>query len=304
MAPFDHLGFDERQLKDKLSLALDQEKLFKQIDNIPELHGAGVIYIDKNYTMVELRPFSAICRIEPVKVVLREPPEGLNQAQFSAHLKGAQSDARESRLVGEIAGAALSCSAAFLGWIVVLGSSVAIPLTGGTSSAITYLAAAAGTASFLQCINGGLRIRNELNDPELNDYLDSQEWYQHITFSLDVISLAGAIAAGAATLKAVKLLQANTNKSTINILKGLSRPEKKRLTQDIIRLNHPGISNKLLKGLVRNGNFPKRYTGIQINHTLKLQLKDAIGASMSFAGSALSGTINSLAIGIYEELAK
>jgi hypothetical protein len=31
-------------------------------------------------------------------------------------------------------------------------------------------------------------------------------------------------------------------------------------------------------------------------------LKDAVGASMSFAGSALSGNVNSLAVGIYEEL--
>ena len=35
---------------------------------------------------------------------------------------------------------------------------------------------------------------------------------------------------------------------------------------------------------------------------LRLQVKDAIGASMSFGGSGLSGAVNSLAVGIYEEL--
>ncbi|WDD99823.1 hypothetical protein [Thalassomonas actiniarum] len=304
MAPFDHMGFNETQLLNKLSFSLDQQKLFKQIDNIPELHGAAVLYVDKDFTMVELRPFTPICRITPVKVVLREPPNDLNQAQFAAHLKGGQADTRESRLVGEVSGAALSCSAAFLGWIVVLGSGAAIPLTGGASGAVTYLAVAASAASTIQCGNGLYRAWNEVKDTEKNDFLDSQEWYQHTTFALDLISLGGAIAAGAATLKAVKLLQANSGKTAEAILKGLTRAEKKRLTQDIVRLNHPGISNKLLKGLVRSGHFPKRYTGIQINHALRLQLKDAIGASMSFAGSALSGTVNSLAVGIHEELSE
>lgn len=44
------------------------------------------------------------------------------------------------------------------------------------------------------------------------------------------------------------------------------------------------------------------YFKIQITQALKFLLKDAVGASMSFTGSALSGNVNSLAIGIYEEL--
>ena len=163
---------------------------------------------------------------------------------------------------------------------------------------------AASTASSLQCINGGVRTYNESVNPELNDLYDSKEWYQNVTMALDVVSLAGAAAAGAATLKAVKLLKANTNKTTEALLKGLSSSERKRLTQDIIRLNHPGVSNQVLKRMVRSGQFPKRYSGVQITQALRLQLKDTIGASFSFGGSALSGTVNSLAIGIYEELSK
>jgi cell division inhibitor SulA len=133
-------------------------------------------------------------------------------------------------------------------------------------------------------------------------YCDSQEWYQNTTIALDVISIAGAAAAGAATLKATKLLMANSGKSTLSILKGLSRAERKRLTQDIIRLNHPSVSNRVLKSMVKNGRYPKRFSGLKITQSLQLQLKDAVGASMSFAGSALSGNVNSLAVGIYEEL--
>ena len=56
--------------------------------------------------------------------------------------------------------------------------------------------------------------------------------------------------------------------------------------------------------MVRSGQFPKRYSGVQITQALRLQLKDTIGASFSFGGSGLSGTVNSPAIGIYEELSK
>jgi len=33
----------------------------------------------------------------------------------------------------------------------------------------------------------------------------------------------------------------------------------------------------------------------------KLQLKDALGASLSFTGSAMAGNVNTLAVGLYEE---
>ncbi len=300
----DTFRFNENQLKTKLLYDLNQNKLFKNIDSIPELNGAAVIYIDSSYTIVELRPFIPTCSLHPIKVVLREPPKMMSQSEFAAHLKGGQGNIRESKLVEEVAGTVLSCGAAFLGWIVVLGSSAAIPLSGGTSSAITYLAVAASAASSAQCFNGIARSGLEVAAPQVNDFLDSQEWYQNMTTALDIISLAGAVAAGAATLKTVKLLMANSGKSASSILKGLSRSERKRLTQEVIRLNNPGVSNKLLKSMVNSGSFPKRYSGIQITQSLKLQLKDTIGAAMSFSGSGLSGNVNSIAIGIYEELAQ
>ncbi|WP_044834870.1 hypothetical protein [Thalassomonas actiniarum] len=295
-------SYNERLLKDKLALQIDQNKLFKEIDSIHELHGAAVIYIDSALNIVELRPFNPVCRVNPVKVVLREPPKDMSQVQFSSHLKYSQGNVRESELIKEVAGTVLSCGAAFLGWFVVLGSAGAIPLTGGASGAVTYLAVSASVASSLQCANGLYRTGNEIFDQEQNDFLDSQEWYQNASIALDVISVAGAAAAAAVTIKTVKLLHLSSGKSYAEILKGLSRAERKRLTHEAIRMNQPGISNKLLKGLVRSGVYPKRYAAIQITNSLQLQLKDAIGATMSFVGSAVSGNVNSLAIGIYEEL--
>ncbi|MCI2283820.1 hypothetical protein L3081_10940 [Colwellia sp. MSW7] len=210
MGVHDIYRFKENQLKSKLSYNINQKKLFQDIDRIPELYGAAVVYIDSNYTITELRPFDPSCSLNPIKVVLREPPNLMNQKEFLGHLKGSQGNIRESKLVGEVVGTVLSCGAAFLGWVVVFGSSAAIPLTGGTSTAVTYLAVAASTASTAQCINGFVRTTLEVASPQSNDFLDSQEWYQSATTALDIISLLGAAAAGAMTLKTVKLLNINS----------------------------------------------------------------------------------------------
>ena len=118
--------------------------------------------------------------------------------------------------------------------------------------------------------------------------------------ALDVISVAGAASAGFATIKTVLTMRAATGKSFMSVLKGLGRTERKRLTEEIIRVNHPGISNGALKAMVRANAYPKRYSNLQITESLKLQLKDAIGATLSFTGSATSGAVKSLAIGVYE----
>ncbi|BEU04564.1 hypothetical protein OAG1_33640 [Agarivorans sp. OAG1] len=296
-------SFKQQQLENRLSVTLDQERLFKEIDKIQGLTGAAVVYIDSQLNVVELRKFRPVCQINPIKVVLREPLKAMGNSEFANHLKTGQSNARESRLVGEIAGAALSCGAAVLGWVVVIGSGSAIPLTGGVSSVITYTAVAAASASSVQCGNSLYRTFNEIQQPEVNDQLDSQKWYTVTSSALDIISLAGAATAGVASIKAFKLMQATSGKPTLELLNGLTRAERARLTKEIIRLNHPGVSNAVLKTMVRNGVYPKRYAGVQITNALKLQLKDAVGASMSFSGSALSGTVKGLAIGIHQELA-
>ncbi|WP_028773741.1 hypothetical protein [Shewanella waksmanii] len=294
-------AFFDEQLSQRIQSQLDTKTLFDNIDAISGLTGAGVVYIDGQFNIVELRPFEPVCRIDPVKIVLREPPKAMNQAAFASHLRGSQGNIRESKLVSEVAGTILSCGAAFIGWTVILGSGAAIPLTGGTSSVVTYLAVGAASASALQCANGGIRTFNEYSKPQFNDLLDSNEWYRQATRALDLISLAGAGAASASMIKTIKMMQVGTSKSTLQILKGLSRPEKRRLNNEIARLNLPGASGRMIKSLSRKGLI-KKYTGTQITHAFRLQLKDAVGASLSFSGSALTGTVKALAIGVYEEV--
>jgi len=292
-------GIRESHLRQRLAHEINLPKLFKSIDDTYELNGAGITYIDSNYTMVQLRKFQPLCRQNPIHIVLKEPPGKQPMDEFAASLKN---NKRESQLVGEIAGMSLSCGAAVLSWIVVVGSLGAVPISGGTSTAVTYLGLAAASASTAQCLNGGYRTYLEYKTPDRKDWLDSLEWYANASHAVDVISLAGVAASSLAVLKTVQALKKTTSKSTLDILKGFTRHERKRLTEEIIRLNHPGVSAKVMKSLFRSGRYPKRYSDTALNQALKLKLKEAIAASFSFSGSALSGTARALAVGIYEEV--
>lgn len=289
----------EQQLKSRLQEQLDTTKIFKSLDSDPNTVGAGVIFIDHELTVVTLRNFKPNCRKHPIRLILREPPKKMSVTKYASELKASR---RESKLLGEIINTGLSYGAAVISWVVVSGSSLAIPITAGASSTVTYLSTSAGIATGLQCLNSGTRLLGEIFTPNTVDWLDSREWYQAANTALDVISLGGAGAAGATTIKMVQTLRLTTSKSLKEILKGLSRAERKRLTQEIHRLNHPGVSQATLKILSKNGQLTKRYSSQAITNTISLNVKDAVGASLSISGSTYDGSIKTLAIAIYEEL--
>ncbi|MFK5947349.1 MAG: hypothetical protein QM500_01100 [Methylococcales bacterium] len=120
------------------------------------------------------------------------------------------------------------------------------------------------------------------------------------------MSIAGGVASASATLKTVLNLR-NTGTPIKKALEGLSRQERKRLTEELIRHSNPKISNKALKALVAAGKYPKRFTSFEISQSIRLQLKDAIGATLSFTGSATSGIIRDpsrikqFVVGVLEE---
>lgn len=287
------------ELKTQLLQDPNIQKLFEKLDSDRLLVGAGVVYITKDFSAVRLREFKPVCRIRPIHVIIHEIPPSHTGNEYAVKIT---SQSRESRLIGEALGTALSCGAAVLGWMVVWGGAAAVPISGGTSSAITILAYGAATASSLQCFNGLYRTASELNGGKMNDTLDSQEWYTVTMQALDIISIAGAATSALAAFKAYQVVRSASSRSLLEILKGMSRAERKRITEEIIRVNHPKVSNRLLKQMIRGGQYPKRLSNTSINTALMLHLKDAIGATLSFSGSASSGIVRNAAIGIYEEI--
>ncbi|KJY71744.1 hypothetical protein TW74_23080 [Vibrio nigripulchritudo] len=283
----------------KLDYTLDKRKLFNVIDSHPETAGAGVIYIDKNLTIVVLREFKATCRMNPINIFIREPLQRQSANSFGEKIRNETSSSAFSR---ELLSMSLSCAGAAIGWFGVVASGATVPLTGPVGVTMTYVSHAATLASTAQCIAGVTRVTLAKEAPEKLDVLDSNEWYQNTMKALDYISLAGATTSGYQTIRMIKSLKLSTGKSVTDVLKGLNRQERAMLTKEIARKNLPNISNKAYKQLVRAGLSTKRYSSKAISSSIAIQITDAVGAAIGITGSSYSGEIKTLAVGIHEEL--
>ena len=256
-----------------------RKEFFATLDKIPGMHGAGVVFVDSKEKPVIIRNPTGY----PKKtLIVRETP------------KIVETEPVDDRFLNEITGTILSCSAAVLGVVAIFGGSALVPFSGGTSTALVYLAYAATTASAVQCGMGIYRTAKiHQGETSTVDWLDSQEWYLYASMTLDGISIAGGVGATAASVKtALALKRAAPTKSWWQILKGMQRAERKRLAEDLARINNPGISNKALKEMVRSGMIPKRYAQTQITQSARTQIIELFGAGASMIGSGLNGVIN------------
>lgn len=288
----------EKDLKRRFETTINTDKFFNEIDKIPLSNGARVVYFDAQLNSVILRDFDRSCLRNPPTVILRERPKTISTKEFASQLK---TNERDSQIVGELISLTLNCSAAVISWLVVVGASASIPLTNVGGAAVVYLGYTAASASTAQCINSGVRSYSALMAPEINDWLDSKEWYAAASDALDVLSLAGAGASSVVVTKSLTQLGKSTGKTTYQVLQGLTRLERKRLTQDLIKLKNPNISKKTMQTLIGSGKYPKRYSQQQINRAVALQFKDALSASITVTGSLYSGNLGDIAIGIYEQ---
>ncbi len=275
-----------RALLDKIN----KRALFYRIDLIPKLEGSRIVYFDGSQ-LQELRPHPNMCTANKLTVLIK--PKEIHEKVVGQNLEINRQD--DSGFYNELLSTGLSCGAATLSWIVVGGSAAAAPATFGSSTVITVLSWSAAIASSAQCLNSSYRLINETDygNSEINDWLDSQDWYNTTSTALDIVSIAGGVAAAGATIKMAMALRKTTGKSLKEVLKQLSRQERKRITEEVIRAQNPGISNKALKLMLNAGKYPRRYSNFEISNSVRIQLKDAMGAAFSFAGSATSGVLRS-----------
>nr|WP_226375773.1 hypothetical protein [Pantoea stewartii] len=82
-----------------------------------------------------------------------------------------------------------------------------------------------------------------------------------------------------------------SSENLINWLKTLSRAERRRITEETIRQQNPGISNGGIKAAIKAGIYPKRYPSDALQKSLQRELATAFVNSSAFMGSALTGTI-------------
>jgi hypothetical protein len=299
-------GFPKAHLttRERVESSIDLRRLFAVIDADPAIAGAGVVYLDAQLRPVTLREFQPICSVLPKRVILREMPSSMARLDFVRQL---EHEPRESQLVFEAINASLSCGAAVLGWIVVLSGSVAIPFTAGVSSFVVAAGVSAAIASSAQCVIGAVRTYNEQFRPAENDHMDDSGWYNTVSPILDGVSLIGI---GTSTLTTVRLLKASKKslgKSWYELLRGLTRQERKKLTNELLNLRDPSLTAKILKLKQRARGLPKSYSSEQIRHATLTQLKDVLGGILGLAGSYRNGHVGSattIGVGLYEEIAE
>ena len=272
------------------------QRLFTAIDSDPGIVGAGVVYIDADFNVVTLREFTPICSIKPKRVILREAKRHITPQQF---IQEAQRNPRELRLIYESISTTLACGGAILGWIAVLGGTAAMPFTAGASAVISAIGVSSAAASTAQCGIGLFRTYNEAFNPDANDRMSDNEWYQAVTPVLDVVALIGVGTTGLTTFRLMQARKAATGRSWYDLTKELNRQQRKALTEELLRLQDPKLTTKLLKLRQSSGVLPTRMTPTQLKPATVLQMQDMWSMGMGLGGSNL---VQSLVVALYEEL--
>lgn len=284
-------------VRERIESSINLPRLFAAIDADPGIVGAGVVYIDSQFNVITLREFRPICSITAKRVILKETRPNTSPDQF---IQKIQSDPRESHVVFEASNAVLSCTGAVLSWIVIVSGTIAVPFTAGASAVVAGIGYTAATAATAQCVIGAVRTYSEVRRPGVNDYLDNAEWFQIVSTVLDGLSLAGVGSSAVTTIRLLRMVKASTGKTILSALKGLSRQERKALTAELLRMQDPRLTPKLIKLKQAEGDLAKRFTPTQLKHATVAAMTDSFNASLGVLGSAISGNIH-IAVGLFEE---
>ncbi|QXH51845.1 NAD synthetase [Pseudomonas fakonensis] len=289
--------------RQRLLALIDSQKLFKAVDADPGIVGAGVVWIDSDYNVITLREFQPICSLQPKRLILRETPRYLSPEQFKAKI---ETDPRESGVLWEAFNMGLACGSAYLGWLVMVNGTMAAPFTGGASLVLTVLGYAAAAAGTAQCGIGLVRTGFEMYDPSLNDALDGDDFYNDISWMLDVVALAGVVSTAKSTVQFILARKRATGQSWRQLTKALSRQQRKALATELLALEHPTLTARQLKLRQATGALPKRMTPTQVNTVTTTRIQDATGGVLGLVGSGLVrrglSEVKGLAIGLYEEI--
>ncbi|MCG8708554.1 hypothetical protein JHU04_001767 [Brenneria sp. 4F2] len=264
-----------------LGQAMDCHRTFNQ---------AGIIFNDgvRSFLVRPSRRYANSSHSQVTHVVVSKVP------QFNSHFteKGIKEAVSSPSLGGEIASTALSCGASLLTAAVFIFGSSAMPITAGTSGALAVLAYAGTMATGAQCINGTLRVVDiGLLDSQTVSWLDSEDWYIATSTALDLISLAAAGGALREVLRTYNTMKSISSLKVRDWLKTYPRQDRARLTEQIIKAQNPGISNKEIKAMIRAGIYPKRFPVEPVQKELQKQLVNTLNSAMAFTGSAVSGVV-------------
>ena len=262
----------------------EQFHLFDAIDGIPELQGAGVGYVGDGQCKV-LRQTQHISGFDTW--IILETMETPNDGVLAVAQKA---PSPKPTFFKDLLSAGINCCSAVLTGAATATEAAAAPVTGGGSLALAYITGAGALATSLQCGLSVGRIVDYFIDPDLTAYLDSDDWYNSANDLLDYIAIAGAAASLGQAAQGLIRLQKASGKPFKEMLKGMSRAERKRLARELAE--YAGTkSNQQFKALVRAGKLPSIYSQKSVDLALRKMVLDGVSSALTYAGSATSGVI-------------
>lgn len=278
----------------RIEQLIDLPRLFAVIDADPALIGAGVVYIDAQYNIVNLRRFQAVCSVVPKRVVIQELRRHVTPQQY---VEQVQRGSRESRLLEEMANMGVACTGAVLSVALVIGGGGVSAVSAGLATPIMYLGMAGAVVSVVQCGIGIRRARAEYTNPGLVDRWDNDQWVLSVSRLLDAISLLAVLGSSYNMIKYLQHLRSVTGRSWSELLRPLGRQQRKALNNELLRISHPSLTKKQLKLAQQTGQMKKRLTAIEMKRVTSIQIRESLANVLGIAGNA---TVQSVVVSTVE----
>ncbi|WP_406585918.1 NAD synthetase [Pseudomonas guariconensis] len=278
----------------RIEQLIDLPRLFAVIDADPALIGAGVVYIDAQYNIVNLRRFQAVCSVVPKRVVIQELRRHVTPQQY---VEQVQRGSRESRLLEEMANMGVACTGAVLSVALVIVGGGVSAVSAGLATPIMYLGMAGAVVSVVQCGIGIRRARAEYTNPGLVDRWDNDQWVLSVSRLLDAISLLAVLAGSYNMIKYLQHLRSVTGRSWSELLTPLGRQQRKALNNELLRISHPSLTKKQLKLAQQTGQMKKRLTDIEMKRVTSIQIRESLANVLGIAGNA---TVQSIVVSTVE----
>ena len=208
----------------------DFARLYEAMDTVPEMRGAGVVYLDgKSTNMLRasahgtgLDTYLVMQEIDLAAGPEKAPPK-------PAKLTNGQ------MVADELIGAGLNCGAMVLLGIASAGTAVCTVGTAGVCSPVMVLTAIGAAATGAQCGISIGRVAIAVADPRSIGLanLNSQTWYQGVSIGLEVASFVGTATSAAGALKRVNAMKDAKSGAQIQFLMNASRGEKIAYGRDV-----------------------------------------------------------------------
>jgi len=232
----------------------------------PWLHEWGVI-VQTNRTLKIQNPFAQ--RPEPRPYVILTVVNQVGTAQVLL--------SRAKNVLPDLGAALLGTGSCILLGVATATGVAATPVTGGGSMALAVLTKVGAGASAASAGLAWGRVINGMTDPELNEILDSQLYYDQVAMALDLISIGTLSASRFPALFAIYRESKRTGKSVVSLLRGMNRASRKRVAQELM-----AATNASGKGISKDA----------IAAVIRKELLETVATALSVVNSGATGSIN------------